>query len=162
MSENVRNFTVGITSIIALIGLAYLLFRFGELDDIIHPRYQIHLNTDNAAGLRPGSSVEFDGVPVGVVNSIYVQQNPTWPVRAELLIDPDARIPSNAVPYAESPLIGGGARLELRTPPAAEGVASAYLSDKGDAEISGKVAGGSMLDQITAALDERMKPLLAG
>ena len=166
MREGVRNFLVGITSIVALLGLAYLLFLFGELDAWVHPRYSILVDTDNASGLRPGSPVEYNGVPVGVVNSVYVLQTPedaAFPVRIELLIENTTRIPETAIPFAATPLIGGGARLELQLPPNTDLKTVAYFSgDRQFNHMARHIAGGSMLDQVTAALDERMKPLLSG
>src|SRR3954454_18481547 len=112
MAESTRNFLVGAAAIVALIGLSVLLFRFGELDNLLHPRYRIHLNTDNAVGLRSGSGVEYNGVPVGEVKSIYVQKDPISPVGIDLEMEADTVIPSEVKPYAVSALIGGGARLE--------------------------------------------------
>jgi phospholipid/cholesterol/gamma-HCH transport system substrate-binding protein len=162
MTENMRNFLVGLAAIVALIGLSVLLFRFGELDALIHPTYRVHLNTDNAAGLRPGSNVEYNGVPVGQVDSIYVQTDPSYPVGIDLLIGPNTKLPSTVKPFAVSQLIGGGARLELRAPPTDATPALSYLSQDGRAEINGPVSGGGMLEQISAALEERMKPLMSG
>src|SRR3954454_3615303 len=106
MSEGTRNFLVGAAAIVALVGLAVLLFRFGELDNLLHPRYRIHLNTENAVGLRSGSSVEYNGVPVGEVTSIYVQNDPISPVGIDLEIQADTLIPDDVKPFAVSALIG--------------------------------------------------------
>ncbi len=79
MKEGVRNFVVGLTTIGSLVGLAVLLLLFGELDSLIRPRYALTINTNHAVGLRPGSSVELNGVPVGVVDSIRVRVETPYP-----------------------------------------------------------------------------------
>jgi phospholipid/cholesterol/gamma-HCH transport system substrate-binding protein len=162
MREGTRNFLVGLASIIALLGLAVLLFRFGELDALLHPGYRVHLNTSNAAGLRTGSGVEYNGVPVGLVESIYVQQSADFPVGIDLTIDREANLPQSVKPFAVAALIGGGSRLELRASQADNTQPQSFYPKDGSAHIDGPISGGGMLDQITAALDERMKPLIAG
>lgn len=156
MREGVRNFMVGITSIGALIGLAALLMSFGELDPLLNPRYKITIKTDNAAGLRPGGAIEYNGVPVGVVDSVYMEQDPQYPVRIICLVDEAIRIPAQVVPLATAPLIGGSATLQLA--PARDAATDQFLPSDGSAVIEGPILGGLMA-QITAQLDERMKPL---
>jgi ABC-type transporter Mla subunit MlaD len=65
MREGTRNFIVGITSATALLGLSGLMMRFGELDAWLNPKYTVTLMSDEAAGLRPGGAIEFNGVPIG-------------------------------------------------------------------------------------------------
>ena len=158
MREGIRNFMVGLTSIAALIGLAALLMSFGELDPLLHPRYQLLIKTENAAGLRPGATVEYDGVPVGVVDSVYVAQDPQYPVRIVCLIDASVQIPADAKPLATAALIGGSASLQFQAPPHGEAARGNFLPSDGKAEIIGPVRGG-LLAQITEQLDQRMKPI---
>src|SRR5687767_4713457 len=100
MREGLRNFMVGITAIGALIGLAALLMSFGELDPLLNPRYKLTIETDNAAGLRPGGAVEFNGVPVGVVDAVFMVQDPEEPVRIVCLLDEHVRPPADIQPLA--------------------------------------------------------------
>jgi len=158
MREGVRNFMTGLVAIIALIGLAFLLMSFGELDPLLHPRYKLTLKSDNAAGLRPGGTVEFNGVPVGVVDSVYMEQDPDFPVRIICLIDNTTRIPLDAKPFAATPLIGGSAGLQLQAPTNGENALGHYFPTDDRAEIVGPIRGG-MFAQITEQLDQRMKPL---
>lgn len=158
MREGVRNFMVGLAAIIALVGLAFLLMSFGELDPLLHPRYKLTLKSDNAAGLRPGGTVEFNGVPVGVVDSVYMEQDPDHPVRVICLIDYKTRIPVDAKPFAAAPLIGGSAGLQLQAPANGEGAIGHYFPTDDTAEITGPIRGG-MFAQLTEQLDQRMKPL---
>lgn len=157
MTENLRNFMVGITAICALLGLAALLMSFGELDPLLHPRYKLTIEAENASGLRPGGGVEFNGVPVGVVDSVKMRQDLVNPVRIICLINAGVRIPQGVKPFASTPLIGGSATLQLQVPP--EGLnPQAFLATDGSAELFGPIRGG-MFAQITDQLDQRMKPL---
>ncbi len=85
MRETTQNFLVGLTSIIAIIGIAFLLMQFGELDQFVKQRYVLTIHTDHAAGLRQGSSAEYNGVPIGFVNKIALSSNPQYPVQIEVL-----------------------------------------------------------------------------
>ncbi|MCI0629528.1 MAG: MlaD family protein [Phycisphaerales bacterium] len=158
MREGVRNFMVGITSIVALIALAALLMSFGELDPLLNPRYKLTLRTDNAAGLRPGGGVEFSGVPIGVIHSVYTQQDPNYPVVIECLINHDVRIPADVKPSATSPLIGGSGILQLEAPPNGQAAQGQFLPVGGTAELVGPLRGG-MLSELSEQLDERLKPV---
>jgi phospholipid/cholesterol/gamma-HCH transport system substrate-binding protein len=159
MNEGFRNFMIGITSIIALVGLAGLLMSFGELDPIFNPRYEVTIKTDNAGGLRPGGSIEHNGVPIGVVHSVYTQPDPKYPVRIICRIRNDARIPADAKPFAATQLIGGSAILQLQAPPEGAAAAGNFLPADGSAEIVSPMRGG-LLAEVTEELDARMRPLL--
>jgi phospholipid/cholesterol/gamma-HCH transport system substrate-binding protein len=156
MREGLRNFMVGITAIGALIGLAALLMSFGELDPLLNPRYKLTIIADNAAGLRPGGAVEYNGVPVGVVDTVFMIQDPQNPVRIVCLIDQQMRLPAEVKPFATAPLIGGSATLQLQAPP--DSATGQFLPTDNSATLHGPIRGGLMA-QITEQLDERMKPL---
>jgi phospholipid/cholesterol/gamma-HCH transport system substrate-binding protein len=156
MREGVRNFLVGITSIVALVGLAVLLMLFGELDALVHPRYALNINTDHAMGLRPGSSVELNGVPIGVIDVIEVGDDPQFPVMMSALINDNVRIPTRATPYAATSLLGGASILEIEA--TGEDEAVDFFPTDGTATIQAPLKI-RMIEQITSELDARMKPL---
>jgi phospholipid/cholesterol/gamma-HCH transport system substrate-binding protein len=160
MREGTRNFMVGLMSILALVGLAALLMSFGELDPLLNPRYMLTIRTTNAAGLRPGGNIEFNGVPIGVVHDVTIESDPHWPVRIVCLIDADTKIPADVEPFASAPLIGGSGILQLQAPPDGAAARGDFLPDDGGAMFSGPIRGG-LLAQITEQLDQRMKPLVA-
>lgn len=160
MKETTRNFMVGVTSIVGLVALAALLMSFGEFDALTNPRYKVTLITSNAAGLRVGGGVEYDGVPVGSVDSVYtVSSDVTHPVRVQMAISKDVSIPADVQCEVTTPLIGGSALLRLTSPPRAAGQTVQNLPKDGSATLTAELSGG-MLDAVTKALDERMKPLL--
>jgi ABC-type transporter Mla subunit MlaD len=161
MRESSQNFLIGITSIIAIGGVIYLLLQFGELDPFFHPSYVLTIQTDNARGLREGSVTEYNGVPIGVVNAVRIdRQRPDLPVVIDVFIDANHEVPVDVKPYAMTALLGGGAILQLEAPPALAGAAVAYHATDGGAIIESPILL-KIVEQITAELDARMEPLVA-
>ena len=159
MKQITRDFLIGLTSLIALAGLVLLLFWFGELDAFVRPRYLLTIHTENAMGLRPGSVVELNGVPIGVVHFISIESNVPNPVRIELLIDQQMVIPDTAVPYVETSLLGASATLILDAPPVAPDTPVEFLPTDGLASITGLLEIRTVAE-IRRELDQRMAPLL--
>lgn len=160
MREGTRNFMVGMASIGSLIGLSALMMSFGEFDPWFNPRYSLTIKADNAAGLKPGGAIEFNGVPVGVVSNVTIEDDPQHPVHVHLLINQDVRLPTDVQPFAAAPLIGGSALLKMQAPPVEPGMAvAASLPTDGTGVIFGPIKSG-MFDQLTAQLDQRMKPIM--
>lgn len=161
MREGLRNFMVGVASIGGLVALAGLLMSFGELDRYTNPRYAVTLITTNAAGLRTGGGVEFNGVPIGVVNRVYARtEDVQHPVRVQIAINDDIGLPADVTTSVTTPLIGGSALLRFTTPPREADAQVTLLARDGSATLTVELAGG-MFDAVAAALDERMKPLMA-
>jgi phospholipid/cholesterol/gamma-HCH transport system substrate-binding protein len=156
MDNRRLSFFVGLASIIGLIGLAVLLFRFGELEGVLRSSYPLEVRTDEAAGLRPGSPVTLRGVRVGSVERIEVDDHPEYPVRILSSIDQDQRIPGSADTVTfriEQSLIGGTAALNLRG-----GAAPGSLATDGTARLRGTFR--STLDELAGRLEDRLAPLV--
>ena len=79
-----HSFLVGLTSILALIGLAVLMVVFGELEAPFESNYVVTIHTDNAAGLRAGSQVALSGVKIGRIGEVSLQPDQSYPVRIRL------------------------------------------------------------------------------
>jgi len=156
--EGTRNFLVGASTIAALAGLVGLLMRFGELDPLFHPRYTLTIQTTNAAGLRVGSPVDHNGVPVGTITEITTVSDPKFPVRLVAMIDEDTYLPDDSQPKATASLLGGSARLELNRPAGASPNVVTFFPTDGTATIRGGLAGG-LVDTLNEQLDKRMAPL---
>ena len=161
MKESVRNFLVGLTSIVALLSLVVLLLLFGELERFLQPRYELIFHIDHAAGLRPGSTVELSGVPIGVVDEILVRPDDELPVRVVALIDHDVKVPARVMPYAMTSLLGGASILEVDTPVDSDDIPEPpyrFLPRDGTAVIEGPLKL-RLVEQITRELDARMTPI---
>jgi ribosome-associated translation inhibitor RaiA len=156
VSQFTRNFLLGIASLIGLVGLLVLLLLFGELDAFIKPRYGLTIDTTNAVGLRAGSRIELNGVPIGEVSRVVTNDDPEWPVRIHALIDRHVVIPQDAELYAIASLLGGSASLELET----SGVSRApFLPSDGSAYLA-DVIGSQLIKELTDELDARMNPVV--
>ena len=156
MSQFARNFLLGVASLIGLVGLFVLLMLFGELEAILKPRYGLTIDTINAVGLRSGSLIELNGVPIGEVGAVIIHDDPEYPVRIRALIDKNVLIPQDAELYAVASLLGGSASLEMETSghtdcPMLPTDGSAYLAD---------VIGSQLIKELTDELDARMNPVV--
>ncbi len=158
MTETNRNFIVGLTAILSLVGLVMLLMLFGELERVFNPQYVVTINTHHAAGLRKGSGIELNGVPIGVIDQIGTQRDAPYTVKVIALVKTSERIPINAEPFADSSLLGGSATLVLEAPRTVADGTVQFLPTDGSAQISGEIRS-RLIEQITTELDARMAPI---
>ena len=158
MTETGRNFIVGLTAIVSLVGLVLLLTLFGELERVFNPQYVVTINTYHAAGLRKGSGIELNGVPIGVIDEIGTQRDSRFTVKVIALVKTSERIPISARPFADSSLLGGSATLVLEAPHALDNNELLFLPTDGSAQISGEIRS-RLIEQITTELDARMAPI---
>jgi ABC-type transporter Mla subunit MlaD len=156
VNETMRDFVIGLCAIVAIIGLSVLLVRFGEIQTT--NKYTIEIPSMTASGLRTGSSVTLNGVKIGIIESVTNTANPRWPVRIALGIDEGYEVPSTAIPYATSSLLGTGSTLELSVDPSDR--TAPPLATDGSAQLQGPVRN-LMLTKLNEALDERLQPVLA-
>ena len=117
MKHRLRDFLVGLTSIVALCGLAALLLLFGELRSLWQSRYLLVVIANTSAGLRPGSQVTVNGVVAGAVEQISLDaEGGPAPVRILAMIDTHVTVPLEARPEVGVALLGGGQKLDLVLP----------------------------------------------
>ena len=117
MKHRLRDFLVGLTSIVALCGLAALLLLFGELRSLWQSRYPLVVMANTSAGLRPGSQVTVNGVVAGAVEQISLDaEGGPAPVRILAMIDTHVTVPLEARPEVGVALLGGGQKLDLVLP----------------------------------------------
>ncbi|MHC4980021.1 MAG: MlaD family protein [Planctomycetota bacterium] len=156
MTQTTRNFLLGLTSIGGLVALAALLMLFGELEVVLRPRYLLTIDCTNAVGLRAGSTIEFNGVPIGQVDRITAIQHTQYPVRILAMIDHEVGIPEDAELYATSSLLGGSATLQLEATPEPHGP---ILPRDGSARLADEIRS-RLIAQLTSELDARMGPVV--
>ncbi|MSR18378.1 MAG: MCE family protein [Phycisphaerales bacterium] len=158
MRETTRNFTVGLTAIVAFIGLTWLLLSFGELSALFESNYTVTLRANSATGIRDGSMVTMNGVPIGTVSSIAVHPGESPPVLILLAIREDVAIPATVGVTSITALIGVGTRVDLVLP---DSVApdQPTLAHDGTATLSAKFL--SMEERLMAALDGKLDSLNA-
>lgn len=119
MKPVAKDLLTGLAGLGGLGGLATLLLLYGELTGVVSPRYQVNVALDQAGGLRSGSLVTLNGVPVGEVTTVRLEEpptRPTHPVLVDARIDRTVNLPATVVVDVETSLLGGGARLALSVP----------------------------------------------
>lgn len=153
MNDSMRSVILGATTLVAAIGLSVLLLRFGELEQWTEPRYVVTVRTDRAEGLRPGSTVELNGVPVGEVQGLTISDDMEFHVAMTVLIHREVAIRSGAVPYSKASMLGGSSILEI----------SPGLGDPLPRDGTGTIRAPislSVVEQISSELDARMRPFV--
>lgn len=162
MRRTWQDFMVGITSIVALTGLALLLLLFGELTFLLERSYRIPLAANAAQGLREGSQVMFEGVPVGQVESIALEPAAKLPVRMVLRISREHALPLGVRPRLATGLLGGGTRLDLRAP-ASELANGDMIDPDAPPELTANfVSTSDQIDALLAGLGETVEKANTG
>ncbi|HED53269.1 MAG TPA: MCE family protein [Phycisphaerales bacterium] len=115
MNPRLRDILIGLTSITGLILLAWMLMSFGELSGIGQTYQRIVIRTPSAKGVSPVSPVSLNGVRIGDVTSIGLDQNGTGEALIHIRYDEDVRIPTDFRVYLNSGLIGTSS-LDLQMP----------------------------------------------
>ena len=134
MRERARNILVGVCTVGALGAGAALLFLFGEIEPLFTRRWELEVLFNDAGGLRRGSLVTLNGVPVGHVERIaFDWKEPQFPVRVNVAINEGVLVPNPSRPSVQASLLGSGARLELTAELPGSGKPIYYDTAKGTA-----------------------------
>lgn len=104
-----RDFLVGITAIVGVGGLLFMLMLFGEFRKRFEPVYPIKLSMPAGAGIGGTSPVLFNGVRVGAITNLAVANPPTEGIVATLNIRKGIPIPRDLAVYVEKGLVGEAA-----------------------------------------------------
>ncbi len=153
MTEYKRNIAVGLTAIIALAGLAYMIMLFGGTTFLGRGGYALRVYFPEAGALDVGSDVRLNGIRVGRVSHVRLRDDPRDGVVIESRIDEDRRIPANASAAITRTGLGAGGYLRLTT--GGESANGQWLATDGSALLQGGVdAGGGLLGpQVMSRLD---------
>lgn len=141
MSERKRNIIVGLTAILGLVALGWLIVIFGEVPLWLTPTYPIDIHFADASGVSQGTRVKLNGIDIGFVKAVEMKQPSYEGVVLHCRINQSRLIPANALPLASAGLLGGAAQLNIRSQRPPEGMAEKYLPTDGSAELYGKTSG---------------------
>jgi ABC-type transporter Mla subunit MlaD len=111
LSERTRNSIVGLTILIALVGLMWGIFVLGMLPAIGHKRpYTLTLVTTNANGIASGGKVDLNGVNIGQVTDVKLVANNDQEMVAHVIlqIDGETNIPASSQAILGRPTAGIG------------------------------------------------------
>lgn len=110
----------GIVTLGALLGLAWLIYVFGEVPAWFSGHYPVKVRLADAAGLGPGSRIYLNGLDIGKVESLRLMDDPSQGVEAVAFIRPQYRIPTRCEVRVISSVFGGSSRLDITIPPPPE------------------------------------------
>lgn len=158
MTDRKRNFIVGLTALAGIVGFAYLVFIFGEVPAWVADTYRVTVKLDHAGGISAGSRVRLNGVDVGYVEDVRLQDDPTEGVVAYAQIESRYDIPSTATARTSAGLLGGAAQLAIvaRGEP---GVAVEPLPKDGSATMHGRAPAdfATITEQLEQAVEEQLE-----
>lgn len=157
MTARKRNILSGVTAVVGLAGLGWMILMFGQIPRWAEKTYPIYVDLDNTGGLAPGSRVTLNGIDVGYVDAVRLHDDPRQGVEITCRVRPDQLIPSHAVVGVSSGVFGGGASLAIRVDPTHEGPLE-------NVAAGGRLAGSSVslaerLEQRVNELSERVTML---
>lgn len=105
MNERQLQFRVGMFVIAALSVISVLIFQFGDVRDALKERYDVLVHFDSAPGVLVGSPVRINGVQIGSVANIHLDQA-SGGVLLTLGIEQKYRLKADAEPYLQQSLLG--------------------------------------------------------
>ncbi|MFN9974426.1 MAG: MlaD family protein, partial [Phycisphaerae bacterium] len=105
----VRDFLVGLTAILGVAGLVFMLMLFGELRKGLERVYPVKISMPDASGISGTSPVLFNGVRVGTITKLEVADPPPEGMIATLSVDRGVKIPRDLAVSVETRFIGDSA-----------------------------------------------------
>jgi phospholipid/cholesterol/gamma-HCH transport system substrate-binding protein len=115
MSINRKNFFVGVTVLVGMIALAWMVIKFGDepAKMFTKARFPIHFIAERADGVSSGSQITFRGVNVGRVTTVK-RASDGFMVEIDGEIDLDPPLPNNLVGMIRNTsMLGGSAIVSL-------------------------------------------------
>ncbi|MGA2496705.1 MAG: MlaD family protein [Tepidisphaeraceae bacterium] len=146
MTQRNRNMMVGLTVLVALVLLAWMILRFSDAPFRLFAKRQmpVVLVAISSEGVSEGSPVYYKGVNVGRV--LTLERSPDQrSVLIHVVIDADPPLPSNLEGKIRTTLLGGSASISLllvRNPSTrpADGTAEVMSADEREPDPVGQLA----------------------
>lgn len=136
MTETKRNTIVGLTTIAGLLGLAWLIFIFGDVAGLVTNTYTLNIAIDDASGLAEGSRIKLVGVDIGSIRRIEIESDPAKGVSLFCDIKAQFDIPNNASVNSASGPLGGSASININPVPYLPGADVTPLPKDGSATLT--------------------------
>ena len=86
---------MGIFVVVGLVCVAYMTVKLGKVSFFSDNYYSLYANFSSVSGLRIGNPIEIDGIEVGRVESLSIDQEKQAAV-AELMIRKDIKVYDDA------------------------------------------------------------------
>lgn len=159
--ETARQLRVGIFVMIAIAVFLGMIYALGARTRLFEPRYTIHAEFTEVAGLAAGATVRLAGVQIGRVAEVHLPAQPGGKVRVELDIARQFadRIRQDSVARIETQGLLGDKIVEItvgtaRVPPLAPG---GTLAARDPADIAEVMSSGAQTVKNVAALAESLR-----
>lgn len=155
MNDRTRDAAIGLAAILAAAATIMMLLAFGSLRELARSAVDLEVRMNRAGGLRYGSQITLDGVPIGNVDDVTLDIERELPVLFQCRIDEWVRIPVDHMVKVDAALIGGGTRLAiLSLDPSAD---RAIYESGATPILTGTFQ--SLDETLAASLDIRMGPI---
>lgn len=146
MNETRRNIAVGVTVLLALAGLAFMILLFGQAPTFFQRGYVIHIAFPQSGGVTKGGDVHLNGQPVGKITDIQLMPDPRQGVAFECRINYGVKIPKDSDIYISTRGLGGGTSVELMAKPLLPGqIDRGFYPTDGSAYLTGSYEGTSLI-----------------
>ncbi len=154
MKHKTRDIIVGFTALMGLGGIAFLLYIFGYVPQMLEPGYRIGIEFPHASGLNANSRVLLDGVDVGRLTTLTLQQPPKRGVLLDAQIRREFQIPAQARVTVDAKILGGSPALAFYTDHLTNEQVKVMLPVDGSAVVQGELQ--SMFGDLKEQLEERL------
>jgi len=156
MSEKKRNVAVGITVLVALAGLGYMILLFGEVPAFARGGYQVRIGFPSAGNVIDGADVRLNGKRIGTVGAVELREDVRKGVTFDCRIEHEVRIPDDVAVRIATRGLAGGAYVSLQTVPRPPGAPPAgWLATDGSAKLTGDTPTEGLIGpEVKAALDK--------
>jgi phospholipid/cholesterol/gamma-HCH transport system substrate-binding protein len=145
MTERKRNTAVGLTALIAFCGLGYMILLFGDTPAFARRGYYVMIHFPGSGTIDKGAEVRLNGIRVGAVSEIHLQDDPRQGVRVRCRIQTETRIPADVLATVGQHGFGGSGYVRLRASAPSEPAEPTWLPTDGSAMIQGVRQPGGML-----------------
>ncbi|VAX38499.1 hypothetical protein MNBD_PLANCTO02-164 [hydrothermal vent metagenome] len=105
MTERQLQARVGMFTIVAMVLVAIMVFQFGSLKNVFHPRYEIAIHFTEAPGLFPSTPVRMNGITIGSVKEVTLD-NEHGGVLVIVEIDEKYRLRTDSTPSLRRTILG--------------------------------------------------------
>jgi phospholipid/cholesterol/gamma-HCH transport system substrate-binding protein len=105
MSEKQLQFRVGLFVLVSFVVIGVMTFQFGEFRGAFAEKYTVHVHFDSAPGILMGSPVKMNGIPVGTVKELLLD-NERGGVLLVLDIDEEYPLRADSRPMLQQSLLG--------------------------------------------------------
>jgi len=115
MTESSKNLMVGLTVIVAMTMLGWMIILFTGLPTMLRSGYEVRVQMQARAQVEVGDKVHLEGMQIGTVSDLAFTnpENPYKGVTITILVDSKITLPSNTVLWVTKQALVGRPWLEL-------------------------------------------------